>query len=56
MINWTLIYFGLALLCGMVGFTGLAGSYAFLAEIFFVCFIIMAIISAVFESTPPFTW
>ena len=40
-----LLFFGLALLAAVLGFSGLAGTFSWVAQIFLVVFLILAIIS-----------
>ena len=45
MLTLTLLFFGLALLAAVLGFSGLAGTFSWVAQIFLVVFLILAIIS-----------
>jgi len=46
MLNWTLTFFILAIIAGVFGFTSLAGATAGIAQILFVIFLILFVISA----------
>jgi uncharacterized membrane protein YtjA (UPF0391 family) len=48
MLRWAAIFFVLALIAAVFGFTGIASSAAGIAKILFIGFVIVAIISMVF--------
>jgi uncharacterized membrane protein YtjA (UPF0391 family) len=45
MLQWALVFLGVALLAAILGFGGLAGSAAGIAQVFFVLFIVMFLIT-----------
>jgi uncharacterized membrane protein YtjA (UPF0391 family) len=47
MLGWALTFFILAVLAGVFGFGGLAGTFAWAAELLFYAFIILLIVSVV---------
>ena len=44
MLKWSLTFFVIALIAGLLGFTGIAGTAMGIAKLFFVLFLIPAII------------
>lgn len=47
MLSWTLAFFILALLAAVLGFGGMAATFAGIAKLLFVVFLILFIVSAV---------
>lgn len=50
MLSWALTFFVLALIAGVLGFTGIAMASAGIAKILFVVFIILFILSFFFKA------
>lgn len=48
MLGWTVTFFVVALIAGVLGFTGLAASAAWMAKILFVGFLVLAVLSMAF--------
>lgn len=48
LLRWTVIFLVLALLAGVLGFGGLAGSFAYIGKILFFIFVILLIASFIF--------
>lgn len=55
MLNWALIFFVLAVVAGILGFGGMAGTLAWAAKVLFVGFIILTIVFALIGKKPPIT-
>lgn len=55
MLNWALNFFILAVLAAILGFGGLAGTFAWGAKVLFVAFIVLTIVFAVVGRRPPVT-
>lgn len=53
MISWALTFFILAILSAILGFTGIAGTFAWGAQVLFIAFIILFIISAILGRNAP---
>lgn len=47
MLKWTLTFFALAIIAAILGFGGLAGTFAFAAKVLFFVFIALLIVSAI---------
>ncbi|MCB0338530.1 MAG: DUF1328 domain-containing protein [Bdellovibrionales bacterium] len=47
MLNWALTFFLLAIVAGILGFTGIAGTLAWGAKVLFVAFIVLTVLFAV---------
>lgn len=47
MLSWSVIFFILALIAGVLGFTAIAGAAAGIGKILFVVFLILFLISAI---------
>jgi len=47
MFSWAVTFFILAVIAGILGFGGLAGTFAGAAKLLFVAFVILLIVSAV---------
>ncbi len=47
MLSWALTFFIVALIAGVLGFTSVMGTAAWIAKLFFVGFLIIAIVSLV---------
>jgi uncharacterized membrane protein YtjA (UPF0391 family) len=45
MLGWTLIFLGVALVAGLLGFTGIAGTAAGIAKVLFFIFVILFVVS-----------
>ena len=50
MFSWALLFFIIAIVCAVLGFTTLAGAAATIAQILFVVALALAVLSAVFEA------
>jgi uncharacterized membrane protein YtjA (UPF0391 family) len=48
MLHYTIVFFVLALVAALLGFGGIASSAAAIAKLFFVGFIILAVVSLIF--------
>ena len=48
LLRWTVIFLILALLAGVLGFGGLAGSFAYIGKILFFVFVVLLIASFIF--------
>ncbi|CAI9122048.1 DUF1328 domain-containing protein [Brytella acorum] len=48
LLRWTVIFLILALIAGVLGFGGLAGSFAYLGKILFFIFVVLLICSFIF--------
>ncbi|MCB0345946.1 MAG: DUF1328 domain-containing protein [Bdellovibrionales bacterium] len=53
MLSWALTFFVLALIAGVLGFGGLAGTFAWGAQVLFVAFIVLTILFAVIGRNRP---
>lgn len=49
MLHWTLVFLVIALIAGILGFTGLAGSAVGIAQILFGVFLVLWLISFLFR-------
>lgn len=49
MLRWALIFLVLALIAGLLGFTGIAGQSMFIAKILFFVFLIIFVIGLVYS-------
>ncbi len=47
MLNWTLVFFVLAIIAGSLGFSNIAGTLADIAKILFIIFLIMFVVMLV---------
>ncbi len=50
MLGWVLVFFLLAIAAAVLGFGGLAGTFASIAKILFFVFLVLLIISLVFRA------
>lgn len=60
MLGWALTFFILALIAAVLGFGGLAGTFASIAELLFVVFLVLFVASLVYHAVtgrraPPVT-
>ena len=53
MLNWALNFFILAIIAGVLGFSGAAGTFAWGAKVLFVAFVILTIVFAMVGKRPP---
>lgn len=53
MLNWALTFFVIAIIAGVLGFGGLAGTMAWGAKVLFVAFIVLTVIFAVVGKRGP---
>lgn len=53
MLYWTAVFFAIALVAAVLGFTGIAGAAAGAAKILFFAFLIVAVISLLFHRRVP---
>lgn len=47
MLSWSIIFLGLAIIAGIFGFSGIAGTAAGIAKVLFFGFLVLLIVSAV---------
>jgi uncharacterized membrane protein YtjA (UPF0391 family) len=52
MLTWTLTFFILALVAGLLGFSSLAGAVAGIAQVLFVIFLALVVISGIGQIPP----
>ncbi len=53
MLSWTITFLIIALIAAALGFGGVAGSAAWIAQVLFGLFLILFIISLIFGRRPP---
>ncbi|MEX0939854.1 MAG: DUF1328 domain-containing protein [Candidatus Babeliales bacterium] len=56
MLEWVIIFFVLALVAGVFGFTGIAAAFAGIGKILFFLFLVLFVVSLImhlFRGTPP---
>lgn len=53
MLSWVLTFLVVALIAAVLGFGGLAGQLAWIAQILFGVFLILFIVSLIFRGRPP---
>jgi uncharacterized membrane protein YtjA (UPF0391 family) len=53
MLSWALTFLIIALIAAVLGFGGLAGSAAWIAQVLFGLFIILFLVSFLFRGRPP---
>lgn len=54
MVRWAILFFIIALIAAVFGFTGLAGDAAWVGKVLLVVFLILAVVSAVLgRGAPP---
>jgi uncharacterized membrane protein YtjA (UPF0391 family) len=53
MLNWALTFFLLAIVAAVLGFGGIAGTFAWGAKALFMAFILLTIVFAVLGRRPP---
>lgn len=53
MLSWALTFLVVALIAAALGFSGIAGSAAWIAQVLFGLFLILFIISLIFRGRPP---
>lgn len=51
MLKWALIFFVLAVAAAIFGFGGIAGGFAFVAQILFFAFVVLLIVSLIANAT-----
>ena len=57
MVRWAILFFIIALIAAVFGFTGLAGDAAWVGKVLLVVFLILAVVSAVLgRGAPPAGW
>lgn len=49
MLRWALVFLVLALVAGLLGFTGIAGSSMYIAKILFFVFLVLFIVGLVYS-------
>lgn len=52
LLDWALIFLVLAIIAGVFGFTDIAGDSAWIAKVLFVVFLIVYLLSFIFNRTP----
>jgi uncharacterized membrane protein YtjA (UPF0391 family) len=52
MLRWSLLFLIVALIAGLFGFVGIAGTSYFVAQILFFVFLVMFVLSLVFGGRP----
>ena len=55
MLHWALVFLVIALVAGALGFWGLEGTAMYIAEVLFVLFLVLFIVSLVFGRRTPVT-
>jgi uncharacterized membrane protein YtjA (UPF0391 family) len=53
MLSWALTFLIVALIAAILGFGGIAGSAAWIAQVLFGIFIILFLVSCIFRGRPP---
>ncbi|HVQ20231.1 MAG TPA: DUF1328 domain-containing protein [Terrimicrobiaceae bacterium] len=53
MLSWALTFLIIALIAAVLGFGGIAGSAAWIAQVLFGLFIILFLVSLLFRGRPP---
>lgn len=53
MLSWALTFLVIALIAAVLGFGGIAGSAAWIAQVLFGLFLILFLVSLIFRGRPP---
>ncbi|QDH16954.1 DUF1328 domain-containing protein [Swingsia samuiensis] len=53
LLRWTVVFLILALLAGLLGFTGISSDFAYIGKILFFIFVILFVISLIFKRGQP---